>query len=273
MKTEEIKNIDYSTIVGLLNERNRPSGGIKTVQEACVNAFISSNKKVLEIGSNTGFTSVNINLLTGASVTGLDINELSLEKAREYATSLGSSVDFIKGSATNIPLDDNSFDVVWASNVTSFLKDKETAILEYFRVLKENGFLIFVPIYYKRSPSNELVDMVSKAVGAEIDVRSKEEWINLINISFNSGEIIYQSDYEYVDQVGRIESYTNNIFNESGILNEVNDKAALQQIKDTYKNFISLFNENLKYCGYSIIILQKRKCRDQEELFLTLKSV
>ncbi|MCX8513476.1 MAG: hypothetical protein ORN26_00125 [Candidatus Pacebacteria bacterium] len=40
IKFEEIKNIDYSTMVGLLNERNRPSGGIKTIHEACINAFI-----------------------------------------------------------------------------------------------------------------------------------------------------------------------------------------------------------------------------------------
>lgn len=62
---EQIKNMDYSSFVGLINERNRPSGGIKTVHTVAVNAFINKNKKVLEIGSNTGFTSVNLALLTG----------------------------------------------------------------------------------------------------------------------------------------------------------------------------------------------------------------
>ena len=39
MKIGEIKSLGYSEIVGLLDERNRPSGGIRSIQEVCVNRF------------------------------------------------------------------------------------------------------------------------------------------------------------------------------------------------------------------------------------------
>ena len=61
---KNIEELNYSEFVGLINERNRPSGGIKTIQEVVVNARIDKGSKVLEIGSNTGFISVNISLLT-----------------------------------------------------------------------------------------------------------------------------------------------------------------------------------------------------------------
>ena len=40
------EKMNYSEYVGFVQETNRPSGGIKTVQTSCVNAFINNNKKV-----------------------------------------------------------------------------------------------------------------------------------------------------------------------------------------------------------------------------------
>ena len=37
------------------------------------------------------------------------------------------------------------------------------------------------------------------------------------------------------------------------------------------KYFYNLFNENLELCGYSIFLYQKRKEKDEKELFLTKK--
>lgn len=97
---KKIKEMNYSEFVGLINERNRPSGGIKTIQEVIVNARLDEKKKILEIGSNTGFTTVNIGLLTNAKVIGIDVNESSVEKSKLYANKMGAkTVDFIKSSA------------------------------------------------------------------------------------------------------------------------------------------------------------------------------
>lgn len=104
----------YSQIVGILKERNRPSGGIKTIQNVVKNAYIKQTDKILEIGSNTGFSSVNLNLLSGAKVVGIDVEENSLKEARLYAklNNVSKSVKFKKASATSLPFKDNSFDIV-----------------------------------------------------------------------------------------------------------------------------------------------------------------
>ena len=67
---KKIKEMNYSEFVGLINERNRPSGGIKTIQEVIINARLDEKKKILEIGSNTGFTTVNIGLFRASFAFG-----------------------------------------------------------------------------------------------------------------------------------------------------------------------------------------------------------
>ena len=138
MKIEDIEKMNYSELVALVKERNRPSGGIRTILNIAVNSFLTKDKKMLEIGSNTGFTCVNMSLLTGCKSVGIDINEDSIEEAKEYAKlqNVEDKISFIKSNAESLPFEDESFDAVLCSNVTSFIKNKENAIKEYLRVLK-----------------------------------------------------------------------------------------------------------------------------------------
>ncbi len=74
-----IEKMHYSDLVGLVRERNRPSGGVRTVQTVAVNAFLGAGSRVLEVGSNTGFTSVNLALLCQGHVVGIDVEPLIIE--------------------------------------------------------------------------------------------------------------------------------------------------------------------------------------------------
>lgn len=273
MTKEEIEKMDYSSIVGLLNERNRPSGGIKTVQEVCLNTFLTKESKVLEIGSNTGFTSVNVKLLSGSKIVGIDINKISIEKAEEYAKNHSVDVDFVLGSATSLPFENKEFDMVWASNVTSFIGEKGLAVKEYSRVLKYGGYLVVIPIYYIKEPPEEIINEVSIAINSKIEVWNKEYWLNLVEKTFENleekFELTYSSDYVYENQEKNIDNYVSTIIKESGLHNFLEQEITL--LKSRYTNFIDLFNKNLKYCGYSILVFQKRKVKDQVELFISKK--
>ncbi len=269
---ENIEEMDYSTFVGLINERNRPSGGIKTIQEVIVNAHIGKNSKVLEIGSNTGFTTVNLALLSDASVVGIDIIPDSVKKSELYAREMGAeTASFVQGTALDLPFKDGEFDLVWCSNVTSFIEQKREAISEYLRVLKPNGCLAVVPIYYRKSPPLDLLNQVSKAIGCKIEVWGKTFWIDLFQKA-SSGtalEIFYTKDYKYLDQSNRLEKYVDNIL-ETNLPEKLKTTEEFKQIKERALYFYSLFNENnYKYAGYSTILMQKHLKMDEEELFLS----
>ncbi len=268
-----IKNINYSQFVGLIKEKNRPSGGIKTIHDVAVNAFINSSKRVLEIGSNTGFTSVNLSLFTGCKSIGIDVNEKSISEAKKYAKKQGVSklTSFQKASALMLPFPDNSFDIVWCSNVTSFISDKNKAIKEYLRVLKLKGSLVVIPIYYIKQPPKKIVNDVSKAIGTKIKVWDKNFWLELFQkISEkekNRLELYYEQDFRYLDRKEFILEYVKKMAKRECMLKF--NKKDRDILKSKLKYFMKLFNKNLKYAGYSILLYQKRAITDEMELFLS----
>ncbi|MFD7548353.1 class I SAM-dependent methyltransferase [Streptomyces sp. NPDC059816] len=262
-----LSEMDYSTFVGLVRERNRPSGGVRTVQEAAVQARIGAGSRVLEIGSNTGFTSVNLSLLTGASVLGIDINATSVVEAEAYARLHGLSdrVRFQVQDARGLSVEDASFDAVWVSNVVSFVPDKDRMLGEVTRAVKVGGTIIAVPIYYRCQPPTKIVDQVSKAIGTPLDVMSKSDWRAFYETAPDL-ELYYESDfvYDFIDDQD-VERYCDDLMTKESI--SILDPAMQQQIRAQMSYFMQLFNENLSYAGFSIMLMQKRVERDEVELF------
>lgn len=276
MNSFNIDELDYSKLVSIVKERNRPSGGIKTVHEVAVNAFVDSSKKMLEIGSNTGFTSVNMSLLTDCDVTGIDINQESVDESIAYAKRNGVErrTKFQVASATKIPFDDNYFDIVWSSNVTSFIDDKTAAIREYLRVLKMGGILVVVPIYYHSEPPVDVIRSVSEAIGAEVKVRDEKFWIDQIQKSAsqdeNFVELIYKSSYRYDNKSVNVSSYVDEIFKKGHLSAYSNEEKIM--LRNRYAKYMNLFNTNLQYAQYSVLLFQKRNEAEEVELFTTKKN-
>lgn len=272
MNTLSIKiYMDYSKLVGLIKERNRPSGGIKSVHTVAVNTFMTPDKLMLEIGCNTGFTSVNMALLTGAKVIGIDINENSIELSKSYALDMGVDLrtEFIQQSALDLDFENNKFDVVWASNVASFIGEKEDAIKEYIRVLKTGGFLVAIPIYYASQPPANIVEEVSKAIGTTVTITDKNYWVELYkDTAKKSGsvlELVYDQDSRYNNVDSEIDDYVTYIIEKSNISGIPLEEVV--HLHKLYSEQMNLFNKNLKYCNFSILIFQKRHIEDEWELF------
>src|ERR1700744_1499916 len=97
---------------------------------------------VLDLGSGGG-----IDVLLSAKrvgpagkAYGLDMTDEMLSLARENQRQAGvTNVEFLKGEIENIPLPDNSVDVVISNCVINLSADKDRVLREAFRVLKPGG--------------------------------------------------------------------------------------------------------------------------------------
>jgi len=97
---------------------------------------------VLDLGSGGG-----IDVLLSArrvgptgKAYGLDMTDDMLALARENQRQAGvSNVEFLKGEIENIPLPDNSVDVIISNCVINLSADKDRVLREAFRVLKPGG--------------------------------------------------------------------------------------------------------------------------------------
>jgi arsenite methyltransferase len=105
-------------------------------------AQLKSGETVLDLGSGGG-----IDVLLSArrvgptgKAYGLDMTDEMLALANENKRKAGvENVEFLKGEIENIPLPDNSVDVVISNCVINLSADKDKVLREAFRVLKPSG--------------------------------------------------------------------------------------------------------------------------------------
>jgi SAM-dependent methyltransferase len=105
-------------------------------------AQLNAGETVLDLGSGGG---IDVLLSAkrvgpGGKAYGLDMTDEMLALARENQKKSGvENVEFLKGEIENIPLPDNSVDVVISNCVINLSSDKDRVLREAFRVLKPGG--------------------------------------------------------------------------------------------------------------------------------------
>ena len=267
-----MKRRTYSELVGIVRERNRPSGGIRSVVEVIRSACIGKESVGLEIGCNTGFAAANLSAISKCRMYGIDLISESLAEAKNYAECLGvgANTDFTKMDVSDLKFEDNTFDFVWLSNVISFIEDKERALSECLRVLKNNGTLITIPIYYIRTPPESLVKEISEAIDVAVRVHSKEFWQSFFtNKAKDIGYNLYKywdKDFIYEDKSdSSIQAWCEEILSRDHL--KLYNIKIRQRIHEDYMSYMKLFNHNLQYCGFSIMLFQKRLYEEEPELF------
>lgn len=99
--------------------------------------------RVLDLGCGAGVTSSRM-LEFGYRVTGIDVSEKMLEKARDNAKKTGHEdrSEFRIGNAENLHMEEGSFDLVIAMGLIEFLIWDRFALQEMKRVLRPGGHLI-----------------------------------------------------------------------------------------------------------------------------------
>lgn len=137
---------------------------------------------VLDLGSGGG-----IDVLLSArrvgpigKAYGLDMTDEMLALANENKRKAGAeNVEFLKGEIENIPLPDNSVDVIISNCVINLSADKDRVLCEAFRVLKPGGRLAVSDVVTRGAIPNEIREQILLWVGCiagaleETEYRSK----------------------------------------------------------------------------------------------------
>ncbi|HVW86606.1 MAG TPA: arsenite methyltransferase [Bryobacteraceae bacterium] len=105
-------------------------------------AQLNPGETVLDLGSGGGIDVLLSARRVGPSgkAYGLDMTDEMLALARENQRKAGvGNAEFLKGEIENIPLPDNSVDVIISNCVINLSGDKDRVVREAFRVLKPGG--------------------------------------------------------------------------------------------------------------------------------------
>ena len=162
-------------------------------------ASLREGETVLDLGSGAGFDCFLAASKVGRNgrVIGVDMTPEMIEKARENASKGNyTNVEFRLGEIENLPVADNSVDIVISNCVFNLAPDKRRVFGEAFRVLKPGGRLMISDMVLLR----ELPDFIKNSIEAYIGCLSgaimRDEYIGAIEAAgFQKVSIIDETPF------------------------------------------------------------------------------
>lgn len=147
-------------------------------------ASLSEGETVLDLGSGGG-----IDVLLSAQrvgptghVFGLDMTDQMLTLARKNAEAAGvKNVTFLKGQIEQIPLPDNSVDVIISNCVINLAVDKPQVLREAFRVLKPGGRFAVSDVVVRGEVPTDVRKSMELWVGCIAGALEEKEFVRLLD--------------------------------------------------------------------------------------------
>jgi len=139
-------------------------------------ANLQPGEVVLDLGSVGGIDVLLSARRVGPSgkAYGLDMTPQMLELARKNQAEAGlANVEFLQGTIEDIPLPDETVDVVISNCVVNLSPDKDAVVREAFRVLKPGGRLAIADIVLRRAlsePTRALIGLWTGCVAGALVV-------------------------------------------------------------------------------------------------------
>jgi SAM-dependent methyltransferase len=166
-------------------------------------AELKAGETVLDLGSGGG-----IDVLLSAKrvgptgrAFGLDMTDPMLALAEENKRKSGlTNVHFLKGEIENIPLPDNSVDVIISNCVINLSGDKDRVLKEAFRVLKPGGRFAVSDVVVRGEVPAELRRNMELWVGCVAGALSDADYLSkLATAGFEAAEIEVTRVYTVAD--------------------------------------------------------------------------
>lgn len=179
----------------------------------CANPVVLANPQkgeiALDLGSGGGIDVFITSKYVGETgkVYGLDMTDEMLELANANKEKMGvKNVEFIKGYIEDIPLNDESVDLILSNCVINLCESKKDALKEAFRVLKNGGRLAIADVVMLKDVPEEVKTNVEMWIGCIAGALSIQEYEDILNqVGFKDIQITPVNIYtkEIIEEIAK----------------------------------------------------------------------
>jgi len=170
---------NYENLDGYLKDANLGLGcGLPTEL-----AQIQEGNTVVDLGSGAGNDCFIARAIVGESgkVIGVDFTEAMVKKAQQNAEKLGlKNVEFHHGEIENLPLSDETADVIVSNCVLNLVPSKEKAFTETYRILKKGGHFSVSDMVVKSDLPEGLREDASQFAGCVATAIDINEYLGFV---------------------------------------------------------------------------------------------
>ena len=160
-------------------------------------ASLKEGETVIDLGSGGGLDCFLAAKKVGAKgkVIGIDMTAEMLERARANAKKGGyKNVEFRLGEIENMPVADNTADIIISNCVINLSPDKKRVFSEAFRVLKPKGRLMISDMVLLRELPDKVKESVLAYVGCVAGADLKEDYLGKIKrAGFGNVEVVAEN--------------------------------------------------------------------------------
>jgi len=166
-------------------------------------ASLKKGEVVLDLGSGAGIDCFLAAKKVGKSgkIIGVDMTPEMLEKARRNADRGGfSNVEFRLGEIENLPVADNSVDVIISNCVINLSPDKKRVFKEAFRALNPGGRIMISDLVTLKALPKAVKESISAYIACIAGALMKEDYLTAIkSAGFKKVKVVEQTAYPIVD--------------------------------------------------------------------------
>ena len=163
-------------------------------------AALKEGDTVLDLGSGGGIDVFLAAKQVGhtGKVIGVDMTEEMIKKAQSTAKRYGyTNVEFKLGEIENLPVEDNSVDVIISNCVINLSIDKEKVFREAYRVLKPNGKIMISDLVTEEELPEKIKKSFDAWAGCIAGALEKTEYLNTIRkAGFQNVTVVSESNYD-----------------------------------------------------------------------------
>lgn len=162
-------------------------------------ASLKEGNTVLDLGAGAGFDAFLAAVKVGRSgrVIGVDMTPEMVKRAQENALKgKYANVEFRLGEIENLPVEDNSVDVIISNCVINLSPDKQSVFKEAYRVLKPRGRLIVSDLVLTKELPGIIKNSIEAYIGCLAGAAIKEDYLEYIEkAGFKDIEVVSQTNY------------------------------------------------------------------------------